>query len=106
MFVFAILVHALNSISKNAYKNCVQQPQCLPSVIQNINKEDVPSSDAKFKNFSETNSCFFVSRSVVQNEPSLDSVRKVKIQLNRLVQYSYWAKELKIVPFNQIPRHA
>jgi len=46
-------------------------------------KERRASSDAKFKNFSETNSCFFVSRRAVQNEPSLDSARKVVIQLNR-----------------------
>lgn len=51
-----------------------------PSKVQYFNlikTGPVPSSDAKFKNFSETNSCFFVSRNVVQNEPSLDSERKV-----------------------------
>lgn len=41
-----------------------------------IRWKEVPSSVAEFNNFSETNSCFFASRNVVQNEPSLDSKRK------------------------------
>lgn len=56
--------------------HCLKPVEDFFTVVT-LPKYVLPSSDAKFKNLSETNSCFFISRNVVQNEPSLDSGRKV-----------------------------
>ncbi len=67
------------AVERNIFIHCLYTETSTAPSCNNylIKTEPVPSSDAKFKNFSETNSCFFVSRNVVQNEPSLDSERKV-----------------------------